>query len=319
MANIRSTLRRAQESNVISRDTRDVLERIAKNLFYPRRTYPLILQIAAADGMCGEELSALREWLPAGQVNQKRDDAIAMLRVIRDRLSDGLEPKRVSFSFEHTWFWEQAKVAADAAQHGPEGDRLELEQILDEIRLEGWYRHALEGARGRSLAVEEARRRGMQVRAAMLQESADTFRREHGLLDPEDTRRWLQENDLSGDQVRRFMEEEALLRWTRRVTSHQTTARLPDHLRSTGEYARLLARARHKQQTLEDAGLLQATLTDVGLTEEELFSWYFEERLGQPAEDNAALYALRAGFADVDTFRCAVLREYCYCRNHSHS
>jgi hypothetical protein len=106
MVNIRHTLRKAEGVGVISGQLRAELVTISKELFYPHRTYSALLR-RASDGTKTEvELARLREWLSHGRVNQKRDDAIAMLRLIRERLMEGLSRKEVSYSFEQTSSWE---------------------------------------------------------------------------------------------------------------------------------------------------------------------------------------------------------------------
>ena len=91
MVNIRFTLSSAVKARVISSATRAKLERIGKDLFYPDRTYPRILEVAAKAEVPEAELRAFREWLPRGEVNQKRTDALAMLRSMRQRLADNLQ------------------------------------------------------------------------------------------------------------------------------------------------------------------------------------------------------------------------------------
>jgi hypothetical protein len=314
MINIRSTLAQAEASGVISAGTRAALERIAKELFYPDRSYSFLLQRAAAEGVSDAELRTLAGWLPHGRIDQKRKDAVAMLRVMRERLTSGLEPKRVAFAFEHTVYWEHAKIAAGPIQHdgGPDADAISLRRLSDELRLEGTYAHARQAALGRFLAVEEARRQGMRVSPDMLREFMETFRRQRNLFAPADAERWMKENHLSGDDVMRFMEEEALLRWTQGRTVYDTGARLPDQLRSTGDYPRVVERARDKQRVLESQGLQNPGLEDVGLTEHELFRWYFQERLGRPHETDVDRFARSAGFVDRNAFRRAVVREFCY-------
>ena len=87
MVNIRSTLKKAHASGVIGEATQAALLRIAKDLFYPERCYPEVLRQARLQGLPAEELSAFEQWLPAGQIDQKREDALAMLALMRERLS----------------------------------------------------------------------------------------------------------------------------------------------------------------------------------------------------------------------------------------
>ena len=55
---------------------------IAKALFYKERRYAAILRAAAVDGLPAGPLSDLIAWLPAGQIEQKRHDALRMLETI---------------------------------------------------------------------------------------------------------------------------------------------------------------------------------------------------------------------------------------------
>ena len=48
------------------------------------------------------------DWLPEGKRNQKREDALLMLRVMKERLGTSSSPKQVRYNFEHTTKWEVA-------------------------------------------------------------------------------------------------------------------------------------------------------------------------------------------------------------------
>lgn len=212
MVNIRFTLAEAEEAGVVSPTTCAALVRIAKGLFYPQRVYTSILERAAEEGCPAEELRALRNWLPQGLVNQKREDAIAMLREMREGLAQNNEPKQVSYSFEYTDMWDRAwryagEVHFDA---GIEGETVLLDSLLDELRLEGKaYPHACQAAVARFLALNEAWRQDVVVTTAKLQEAATKFRRDRGLLQAEELERWMDLNHLNKDQFARLMEEEA--------------------------------------------------------------------------------------------------------------
>jgi hypothetical protein len=108
MVNIRQTLRKAELRGVISSKSRAALEKTAKDLFYPDRSYPLLLQRASECGVPKAQLDRLQQWVPQNRVNQKREDAVAMLRLMRQRLTEDLKPKSVSFCFENTAMWQSA-------------------------------------------------------------------------------------------------------------------------------------------------------------------------------------------------------------------
>jgi hypothetical protein len=109
MVNIRATLTGAAEQNVIAADTERELERLAKSLFYADRSYERLLRDGLEAGLPGAEVQALRAWLPQGRIDQKRQDAIELLRLMRDRLAEPLAPKRVTYRFEHTHTWEMLR------------------------------------------------------------------------------------------------------------------------------------------------------------------------------------------------------------------
>lgn len=115
MVNIRATLATAATAGVISTATRATLEAIARSSFYADRCYPIILARARQAGVDGGELSAFAAFLPAGRVDQKRADALAMLRAMRAWLDGAPMPKRVRYHFEHTDAWEHIRATAEQA------------------------------------------------------------------------------------------------------------------------------------------------------------------------------------------------------------
>jgi hypothetical protein len=110
LVNIRATLANAEREGVIRPLTRVALERLAKQRFYAERSYQRLLHDASKSGLPGAELDAFKKWLPMGQVDQKRSDALEMLEVIAARIAEGLPPKQVQYHFEQTSYW---KALAD--------------------------------------------------------------------------------------------------------------------------------------------------------------------------------------------------------------
>ncbi len=105
LVNMRATLANAERAGVIRPLTRMALERLAKQRFYPKRSYQLLLHDGSKSGLPRAELDAFKQWLPQGQIDQKREDALEMLRVIAARIDQGLQPKQVHYHFEQTSYW----------------------------------------------------------------------------------------------------------------------------------------------------------------------------------------------------------------------
>ena len=313
MVNIRFTLEKAEKAGIIGRQTHEMLLRIAKDLFYPDRFYSAILQQAAQAGLPDEELRALGDWLPNGALNPKRDDAIAMIRVIEARRAQGLEPKQVSFRFEHTIYWDHVAGLAGALHgDGANPDTVLQTELLEELRLEGSYGKALQGALTRFLAGNEMQRRNITATGEMLQETGDRFRNERNLRTLEAFEDWLQEHDFTADRFTQMVKEEVARRLVERSVGAEAMRRLPDQLHMSGEYDRLVARANDKRRVLEAAALYDLSPEDAGLSEADLMRWYFEERLRRAVPSDLRRYARDAGFDGAASFKRAVLREFCY-------
>ncbi len=106
------TLSDAMSEGIIGLDTRDSLEQTAKQLSYRERSYANVMRLGRAANLADEELDRLRDWLPNGRVDQKREDALLMLRTMRNHVRAGVTPKEVGFHFEHTAVWEAARTRA---------------------------------------------------------------------------------------------------------------------------------------------------------------------------------------------------------------
>ena len=111
LVNIRSTLAQAAKQGVIDTTTCDTMTRIAKSIHYKHRSYKTLLVRAERQGISDTERNRLNDWLPEGKIDQKRDDALAMLIGMQTAVDRG--PKRVSYYFEHTSAWEQFKTRID--------------------------------------------------------------------------------------------------------------------------------------------------------------------------------------------------------------
>jgi len=112
MVDIRSTLARARAEGVIGEATERALVQVGKTLFYADRSYRAVLAGGEALGLPEGQLAGLRAFLAAGRVFQKRQDALAMLRLMRARLAEEPGPKRVRYTFAHTDAWERVRLEA---------------------------------------------------------------------------------------------------------------------------------------------------------------------------------------------------------------
>lgn len=241
LVNIRATLRAAEQCRIFQADTRAGLMRIAKELFYPDRCYPLLLARAAEEGLSSDDLMAFREFLPRGRIDRKRLDALALLRTMRERFGVGAEPKRVRYHFEPTDAWEH--IRENAARHAFRVDSgaRPVDPAIEALRRERGHAAARRAALGRALAIEAAQRENRRPDGVALRLAAEALCRDHGLGGGEELRRWLGEQGVG--EIDRFLEDEAHVRWAEALHGPDADRCLADHLRSTGEYATWRARA----------------------------------------------------------------------------
>jgi hypothetical protein len=109
MVNVRATVDRASQFGVIAPELAASLVRIAKSLFYKDRTYEAIIEAATERGLAPEALGRFTNWLPAGNVDQKRIDAVNLREAVTAHLAGGVTPMQVSYRFAHTFAWEDAR------------------------------------------------------------------------------------------------------------------------------------------------------------------------------------------------------------------
>jgi hypothetical protein len=313
MVNIRCTLAQAACEGVISGATRDALVRITKARFYQDRTYDALLQWATTHDLPDDEVSGLRGWLQDGQVNQKRDDALAMLAAMQELRDAYPGPKIVDYGFEPTTLWENAIALSGVTYRGTtllDGSS-PTAGVLEELRLDGSsYLTARRTATQRQQALGECDRRAIAVGRKELDRTTAQFRRAAGLRTQAQFERWLAGNDLDQGGFVRLMRDEVRLRKLATASGTAVEPYLLDHLRYSDQYARLAARARDKQRLFGGAVAAEAEVD--GPTALGLVVWYFERRLGIEVPADVGAYAHSVGFDSLAAFRRALWREYLY-------
>ena len=312
MVNIRATLRRAEHARLLSRDACHALEHGMKTVHYSERSYPaLIEQVRLL--LPAAKAEAFEAWLPAGRVSQKRLDALAMIRKMRDWLNRQVPAKPAEYHFEHTDVWDQVSRRSGRQLAAALPDDVPQEWLLDELRLDrDRFASALNGAFARALALDHAERQDVTVEVPLFRQTIDEFRREHELLDAESLQAWLHAQELDRDTFGELMQNEARVRWARTLFGPDIGRRLVDQLRISGVYGGLARRARDKAQTLAARGLDNPSIRDAPIDLDRLLRWFFVERLSEPVPASLDVHAMNRGYRDRDSFLQALLREYHY-------
>ena len=314
MVNVRATLDRAEAAQVISHTTRDSLQRAAKALFFPRRTWPAILKSVANVTASGadDELSRFRAQLPELCVDQKREDALEMLAMMRSSPETGAA-FRPDFLFEPTHFWNDLVERIEDAREVQPAEEFE-ERIVDELRLQSIdaYRQARTGALLRMLVDGEAQKPGPAVSADAKRATAAGIRTALGLFSQSQLQEWMSENDLDQESFDRLVEQEARLQALARGSRPLLTRFLVDEMRLSGRYPALAERARHKADRLRELASSSAVRNVGAPNAVELRIWYFEDRHGQSIPEDIEVFAQELGFDGAAEFDRALLNEWMY-------
>ncbi|MEA3291902.1 MAG: TfuA-like protein [Pseudomonadota bacterium] len=270
LVNIRATLAGAARAGIITGQTRDELVRLAKTRFYAERSFDSLLQDAEA--VPGSELAALNNWLPANRIDQKRLDALLLLR----QLAAGDEQSPPDFRFEHTTLWENATREMEQVP-------VASSPMLDELRLLGKDYFAL-----RDSVLAETFREERAGKPGQHEEAPDAEAWHHAPL---------------RDREMATYRETAPPHWLAR----QMLARL----RESGDLATLEARAADKREKLARRNLPHAAdLSELDLLQ--LMDWYFSELLGMELPHDTDAYAAQLGHLHPDELHDLALREYFY-------
>jgi hypothetical protein len=305
MVNIRSTLARAEAEGIISVDSRRVLEAFGKRLFFPQRNWEALLSNDASRGVAQSELTALKDWLPRGRVDQKRADALEMLAAMRESATD-VGPPPAKFVFEWTHFWDEFVRECEAGSV----DDISAAQrrVIEELALEGPEAYARIEAKAllRMVAASGVGGASRGMGRVDLQAALADIRARLGLYVRADLDRWMAQNDLDATSLERLVADETAVRDLRERSSSGLAPYIVDELRLSGAYERLAERARKKSDAIA------ATRAAFGMASSRpplLRLWFFEERLGQPLPEDIGTFARRLGFANAAQFDDAVQRE----------
>jgi hypothetical protein len=321
LVNIRATLRNAERAGVVGGQLSEQLVSLAKDLYYPDRSYPRLFERAREEGLPSQRIEAVQEFVRSSRVDQKRTDAIALLEAMRRCCDDGAPPPPARFTFAHTELWDS--VIDWAASQPPLGHQkaLAADLLSAEVRLMGIEGRALIAAGlKRAAATALARRRNVATPDRVLQRLDAEHRAtlsEAAAGEPPPAHRldqWLRENGLTSDTYRPFLERQAHLNSLHERYFDEVDPYVVDELRAKGTYPAVLEQARAKRELLARNGLEEPTLEDAGLNGQELVSWYCTKRLGCPAPRGLDLFLQQMGIPSAAAFQREALREFMYQR-----
>lgn len=318
LVNIRATVAAAAAAGALVPPEATLVIDEAAARFYPDRTWPGLYDALRDRGeapLAGRLAAYVAD---QGRIDQKRLDALALVRLVKDTLAELAAPKQVAFSLSRTlWLDVLERSAGEFATTGgtsPQTVGVGGGDIVDELRVSGHYRQALRAALLRRLSANEAERRLTSPAATQLANFANDFCHDRGLTDQAAFESWLATNGLSLDRFNELMAHELRRSPILAETSRSAHAEMDDVLRLAGLWPAVSARAARKAQLLAETGLAEPGLDQTPFaTADELVTWWYGQRgsAGAPPDADLEIHAKRADFGDRETFVQALLREYC--------
>ncbi len=252
MVNIRATLDAAVLEGIVTEATRIEFLALAKAQYYQSRTWETVLGAAEGKAVQCEDMAALRAWLPAGSIDQKRQDARELITAMVHLLDGDPAPMQPDFAFEWTEMWANA-VWLDERPGTPGGVGGDFdERVLDELRLLGArYFELQERALLRAFAEGEISPSDTPPDCKDILMRINVFRRANGLVRRSDLEAWVAAAGSDMAAFERMMAEDAAIRMAAQNNAVRLATRIADQLRLCGAYARLAARARDKAERLK--------------------------------------------------------------------
>jgi hypothetical protein len=193
MVNLRHGLALAAHAGIVDEAEEARLLAHAKALFYPERSWQRVYSAARAFGMPQEKVARLEAFVTERRPDQKREDAVALLREI----SLGRHDPVPAFAFERTKYWERVETYFAHAGEGYEDDPT-FERVRNHARLAPADREALRDRALLLLLVDgEAVRMGIEVD---MRDAFIRFRRKRGLLAPQQLAEWMERNRITREE-----------------------------------------------------------------------------------------------------------------------
>jgi hypothetical protein len=295
MVNARATIDSAAKNSIISQPAAAALIEIAKSIFYQQRDWREIARQARSLGIDGDQITEFERWLPRGELDLKRQDALRLLDVLSGINESEVQPAAPSFQFEWTVMWD--RVVSGQTGSAPTSAAASIDNhdhaVLDELRLEPARFHQLaQRVQLKQLALREAERKRVSSDDALTRKQLQGLREARGLYTRADLDDWLEQNDWNSASVQQALENEQ--RSQAMMIDVDATVLL-DELRLSGDYPALKARA------LIKAAPGSSFPSASEPAPPQLLSWYFESLLGEqiPADLDQYLAALGIGRREV--------------------
>ena len=319
LVNIRHTLAAALSQQVIDQHTHDELIKQARLIHFSERSYSRLLTQGHACGLSSKSLKHVEDWLPEGRIDQKRIDAVLLLKRVAEQMQQAHSPMQVQFNFEETEIWRDAVADMRSKQDAfKEPETLE-QAIIDELRLDtenylkikqsALLHYTLDTDEKKSYRTKleySGRNTDQTVSEHSRRQIADDYRRANSLFERDSVDHWLRKNDMEVADFDDMINHESRFRSVLNTPDEPAIINaLIARLRLSGDYPALARRAREKLAVL--ARFPANTMADA-----QLLFWHFRQQRKQDIPENIASYASDLGLHDETQLIELLRREHLF-------
>jgi hypothetical protein len=300
MVNLRASMNHAVRSGMIDRETAARVVHSAKSVHYQERNVQCILERCKEDQFSQSEFASIRLALTDGYIDQKKEDACELLKVIARVAGGSLErPAPTQFVFARSSVFETLYNLDREVEVN--GHKVSQQQIAENTALycpEFWRlrRSALD----RAIVAFFAGYIGIRVSEQDVHMERTLFCQENRLYTQEDFDMWLSDNAISEKDFAAYLAEEAscrrMRRWALTARSFDRGCKaLLDELRVTGLFNRWAKEAADAEKlfaTYRD----QPEYLDVRFEHPAVLAQRHADRGYTRIRGDAGLWAEEAGF-----------------------
>lgn len=301
MVNLRYGMRAAVEAGHVGTAEAVALLEASKLRFYPERSWDGLLADARTLGLSPAKVAALEAFVRNERPDQKRDDAVEVLRTVAAALP---VPATKTFGFEHTVYWETVETYCSGSAQGDGLDR--FERVRNHVRLfEPDRDRLLERALLLFLGEQEARR--LKLPAANDRAALTRFRSLRGLATPAALADWMTSNEVDRDTCLALARAEMRLHEVMQRHTAIVDRHLAPVLQLEGRLADLTKAVGAKWQFVAEQEIGHVSQQDVDPFAQ-IIGWY-QERFGL-LTDGVEVHAAERGMGSVHQWREEIFVEY---------
>lgn len=297
MVNIRLTLAKAVEDGVLAPQVGRTLTDDCKMLHFPNRTWANLLESASKHLPENGQHDRLSEWLADNKIDQKKRDALEMLRAMSQ--ADAVSEPNCHMQWTVMW---------DKALQWRNDDHADHTGVLDELRLSpDQFANMRRRALARVLASDGMA--GGTTSGGDMSAMLSKLRREQGLFSRAALESWMADNALTSDGLERLLATDGALEVAEEAAGTALDDALIDELKRAGQFAALSKRAEAKRKVLaNDPAATPARPPGPAM----LLDWFIRDTRSAFDPEQPDILAKALALPDVDALHHLVADEFLF-------